>query len=210
MTKLLIADDHAIVRSGLRQIFAMTPDLQVVGEAVNGAEVLDSLRQAPYDVLLLDLNMPGISGVDLIARVRAHRPDLPILVLSMHDQPSVVASALKAGATGYATKDCEPDTLFTAVRQVARGQRYIAPALAEKMVLQATLQAPELAHQLLSQRELEVLRLLTKGLGVNAIAEQLAISNKTVSTHKARMMEKLQLTNLADLVRYAILHQLAG
>lgn len=210
MTKLLIADDHAIVRSGLRQIFAMTPDLQVVGEAVSGAEVLDSLRQAPYDVLLLDLNMPGISGADLIARVRAHRPDLPILVLSMHDQPPVVASALKAGATGYATKDCEPDTLFAAVRQVARGQRYISPALAEKMVLQATLQAPELAHELLSQRELEVLRLLTKGLGVNAIAEQLAISNKTVSTHKTRMMEKLQLTNLADLVRYAIQHKLLG
>jgi DNA-binding NarL/FixJ family response regulator len=208
MTRLLIADDHAIVRSGLRQIFAMTPDLQVVGEAVNGAEVLDSLRQAPYDVLLLDLNMPGISGADLIARVRAHRPDLPILVLSMHDQAQVVTSALKAGATGYATKDCEPETLFTAVRQVARGQRYIVPALAEKMVLQATLRAPEAPHLLLSQRELEVLRLLARGLGVNEIAAELAISNKTVSTHKARLMEKMDLSSVADLVRYAIQHQL--
>lgn len=210
MIKLLIADDHAIVRSGLRQIFAMTPDLQVVGEAVNGAEVLESLRQAPYDVLLLDLNMPGISGTDLITRVRAHRPDLSILVLSMHDQPLVVASALKAGATGYATKDCEPDTLFAAVRQVARGQRYIAPALAEKMVLQTALQTRAVRHEVLSPRELEILRLLAKGLGVNEIAEQLTISNKTVSTHKARLMEKMELTSVADLVRYAMQHQLLG
>ncbi len=210
MTKLLIADDHAIVRSGLRQIFAMTPDLLVVGEAVNGSEVLESLRQAPYDVLLLDLNMPGISGTDLITRVRAHRPNLSILVLSMHDQPLVVASALKAGATGYATKDCEPETLFAAVRQVARGQRYIVPALAEKMVLQTALQTPAVRHELLSPRELEILCLLAKGLGVNEIAEQLTISNKTVSTHKARLMEKMEITSVADLVRYAMQHQLLG
>ncbi len=208
MIKLLIADDHAIVRSGLRQIFAMTSDMKVVGEAVNGAEVLASLRQESYDVLLLDLNMPGISGVDLIARVRAHCPELSILVLSMHDQAQMVASALKAGATGYATKDCEPDTLFAAVRQVARKQRYIAPALAEKMVLEATLASPDAPHQRLSARELEVLCLLAKGLGVNEIAEKLVISNKTISTHKARLLEKMELGSVAELVRYAMQHGL--
>ncbi|WP_342618235.1 response regulator transcription factor [Rhodoferax sp. GW822-FHT02A01] len=208
MINLLIADDHAIVRSGIKQIFALTMDIRVAGEAINGAEVLDSLRQGTYDVLLLDLNMPGISGTDLISRVRSHYPDLPILVLSMHDQPQVVSSALKGGATGFATKDCEPQTLFTAVRQVARMQRYVTPVLAEKMALEAALGAPSLPHHLLSPRELEVLRLLAKGFGVNEIAEELAISNKTVSTHKMRLMEKMNFFSVADVVRYAMQHEL--
>ena len=206
MIRLVIADDHAIVRGGLKQIFALSPDLKVVGESVNGNEVLECLRQEPFDLLLLDLNMPGISGVDLITRVKAHRPELPILVLSMHNEPQVAARALKAGANGYITKDCEPDVLLTAIRKVAARGNYIAPELAEKMVFDVTSTALHPPHSLLSNRELEVLRLLTTGKGVNEIAEQLSISNKTVCTHKVRLMEKMNLSSMADLIRYAMQH----
>ena len=208
MIRLIIADDHAIVRGGLKQIFALAPDLEVVGEAVSGSEVLACLRQEPFDLLLLDLNMPGISGADLIQRVKAHRADLPILVLSMHNEPQVAARALKAGANGYITKDCEPDILLTAIRKVAAGGQYIAPELAEKMVFDATFTAQRPPHSLLSARELEVFRLLTTGRSVNDIATELTISNKTVSTHKVRLMEKMNLASMADLMRYAMEHKL--
>jgi DNA-binding NarL/FixJ family response regulator len=206
MIRLLIADDHAIVRSGLKQIFALAPDLAVVGEAVNGAEVLDQLRRDAFDLLLLDLNMDGISGADLIARVKAHWADLPILVLSMHNEPQVAARMLKAGASGYITKDCEPDILLAAIRKVAAHGRYIAPDIAEKMVFDVTSSEQGPSHTLLSDRELEIFRLLILGRSVNEIATHLFISNKTVSTHKARLMEKMQITSMADLMRYAMDH----
>lgn len=210
MIRLVIADDHAIVRCGLKQIFALMPDFEVVAEATNGSEVLACLRQARFDLLLLDMNMVGISGSDLIARVKAHQPDLPILVLSMHNEPQVAARALKAGASGYITKDCEPEILMAAIRKVAARGKYIDPDLAEKMVFDVSSSAQRPPHSLLSGRELEVFRLLTTGQGVNDIATQLAISNKTVSTHKVRLMEKLNLTSMADLMRYAMQHDLLG
>lgn len=210
MIRLVIADDHAIVRGGLKQIFAMVPDFDVVGEAVNGSEVLDCLRLAPFDLLLLDLNMPGISGADLIKRVKAHRSDLPVLVLSMHNEPQVAARMLRAGAAGYITKDCEPDILLAAIRKVAANGRYIAPDLAEKMVFDVTSTGQRLPHSLLSNREYEVFDLLISGKSVNEIATQLAISNKTVSTHKVRLMEKMNLSNMADLLRYAMEHKVHG
>jgi DNA-binding NarL/FixJ family response regulator len=210
MIRLLIADDHAIVRGGLRQLFALTPDMQVVAEAASGAEVLEHLRQLSVDLLLLDLNMPGISGTDLIARVKAHQNDLLILVLSMHDEPLVAARMLKAGASGYITKDCEPDKLLAAVRKVVSHGRYIDPGIAESLAFDANSSSLRPPHTLLSERELEVLRLLTTGLGVNAIATQLAISGKTVSTHKARLLEKLKLTSVAELMRYAMQNDLLG
>ncbi len=210
MIRLVIADDHAIVRGGLKQIFAMVPDFEVVGEAVNGSEVLDCLRLAPFDLLLLDLNMSGISGADLIKRVKAHRSDLPVLVLSMHNEPQVAARMLRAGAAGYITKDCEPDILLAAIRKVAANGRYIAPDLAEKMVFDVTSTGQRLPHSLLSNREYEVFDLLISGKSVNEIATQLAISNKTVSTHKVRLMEKMNLSNMADLLRYAMEHKVHG
>ena len=210
MIRLVIAEDHAIVRSGLKQIFALTPDFEVVGEAVDGAEVLECLRHLPFDLLLLDINMPGISGPDLIMRVRAHNPELPILVLSMHNEPQVAARALKAGANGYITKDCEPDILMAAIRKVAARGKYIDSDLAEKMVFDVTSTSQRPLHSLLSERELEVFRLLTTGISVNNIATALAISNKTVSTHKVRLFEKLNLSNMADLMRYAMQHNLLG
>ena len=204
MIRLLIADDHGIVRSGLKQLFALIPDVQVAGEAASGAEVMQCLRQDPVDLLLLDLNMPGINGADLIARVKAHHSDLPILVFTMHNEPLVAARVLQAGADGYITKDCETDILLAAVRKVAAHGHYMDPGIAEKMVFDAASTNARLPHTLLSERELQVLRLLITGLGVNDIASQLAISGKTVSTHKARLLEKLNLTNMAELMRYAM------
>lgn len=210
MIRLVIADDHAIVRGGLKQLLALAPGIEVVGEAVNGAEVLERLRQEPFDLLLLDLNMPGISGADLIGRIKAHKAELPILVLTMHNEPQMAARMLKAGAAGYITKDCEPDILLAAIRKVAAHGKYIAPELAEKMVFDLTSTAQQPPHSLLSVREAEVFRLLTTGKGVNEIAIELAISNKTVSTHKLRLMEKMKLSSMADLMRYAMQHAILG
>ena len=210
MIRLLIADDHAIVRGGLRQLFALATDMQVVAEAASGAEVLTHLRQGQIDLLLLDLNMPGISGADLIARVKAHQRDLPILVFSMHNEPLMAGRMLKAGASGYITKDCEPDRLLAAVRRVAAHGNYIEPGIAERMAFNASSAAPRPPHALLSEREQEVFRLLITGQSINAIASQLVISNKTVSTHKARLLEKLNLAGMAELMRYAMQHDLLG
>jgi DNA-binding NarL/FixJ family response regulator len=211
MIRLVLADDHAIVRSGLTQIFSLLPDIEVLAEATNGSEVLEMLHKyAQIDLILLDLNMEGISGADLIARIKAHRPALPVLVLSMHNEPQVATRMLRAGANGYITKDCNPDILLAAMRRVAAGGKYIEPGLAEKMVFEVSATEERPLHNLLSDRERDVLRLLTVGKGVKEIADQLAISNKTVSTYKVRLMEKLNLSNMADLMRYAMEHGLLG
>lgn len=209
MIRLLLADDHAIVRSGLRQLFSLVPDIRVLAEAVDGASVLEALRTELPDLAILDINMPGLSGPDLIARIKSHWPALPVLVLSMHNEPQVAARVLKAGASGYVTKDSEMDVLLAAIRRVAAGGKYIVPELAEKLVFDVSLGSGKQPHGLLSDRELEVFRLLAAGRGVNEIAEQLCISNKTVSTHKTRLMEKMNLSSTAELVRYALEHGLA-
>jgi DNA-binding NarL/FixJ family response regulator len=206
--RLLIADDHAIVRAGLKQLFALAPDMQVVGEAICGPEVLACLHHGPIDLLLLDINMPGISGADLVARVKAHRPNLPILVFSMHNEAQVAVRMLRAGVGGYISKDCEPDSLLTAVRKVAAHGNYLAPDLAEKIAFEVTSSSASPPHTLLSRREADVFRLLIQGFGVTDIAAQLAISGKTVSTHKARLLERLNLSNIADLMRYAMQYKL--
>lgn len=210
MIRLLIADDHAIVRTGLKQIFALVPDFEVAGEAENGGEVLERLRQGGVDLLLLDLDMPGIQGADLIARVKTHWPELPILVLSMHNEAHVAVRALKAGAAGYITKDCNLDILLPAIRTVAAKGKFIAPGMAEKMVFYEMPTPQGAPHLLLTEREAEIFRLLTEGISVNKIAARIAISNKTVSTHKARLMAKMDLTSVADLMRYAMQHDLLG
>ncbi len=204
MIRLLIADDHALVRGGLKQIFALVKDFQVVGEAANGTEVLERLRQQSCDLLLLDLDMPGLSGAELIAQIKEQQCDLPILMLSMHNEPSVAARMLRAGASGFITKNCEPVVLLNAIRTVAAHGNYIDPGIAVKMLLADTAEP----HMKLSERELEIFRLLTRGHSLIAIGEQLFISSKTVSTHKTRLMEKLQVDNMADLMRYAMQHNL--
>lgn len=208
MIKLAISEDHAIVRSGLRQMFALVGDLEVVAEAVNGSEVIALCERHDIDVLLLDLNMPGLSGNDLIARVRVKRPTLPILILSMHDTAQIGIAAIKAGANGYVTKDSEPTILIEAIRKVAAGGRYIAPQMAQSIALYSSSVAAGRPHDSLSDREMSVFLELVAGRSVNDIADKFHISNKTVSTHKARMMDKLGARSTAELVRYAVEHGL--
>ena len=208
MLHILIAEDHALVRSGLRQLFATASDIRVVGEAVDGGQVLSSYRSLSFDVLLLDLNMPGLSGVELIARLKSEYPRIPILVLSMHNTVQVASKALKAGANGYLTKDSDPELLMMAVRKVAAGGNFMDPALAEKMLFDAPVASDGVLHDRLSERELQVFLQLVQGTSVNEVAERLNISNKTVSTHKARIMEKLMASSNADLVLYAVEHRL--
>jgi DNA-binding NarL/FixJ family response regulator len=208
MIRILIADDHGIVREGLKQLFALGGDIAVAGEAVSGSEVLESLRAGEVDLILLDMTMPGISGVNLITRLRAHELCPPILVLSMHNEIQIARRALAAGVAGYLTKDSDPVTLMAAIRKVAAGGRFIDPGLAEKMVFESGRNAEQPPHDVLSEREYDVLRLLVHGMGVNQIADELKISNKTVSTHKARLMQKMDFHNNAELVRYAVAHGL--
>jgi DNA-binding NarL/FixJ family response regulator len=208
MIRLMIADDHAIVREGLKQLFALVADISVVGAATNGAEVLEALRRNTTDLLLLDMTMPGISGVELITRVKAQNPQQKILVLSMHNEPQIARRALTAGANGYLTKDSDPEVLLAAIRKVAGGGRHIDASLVEALVFDAGDSGEQAPHEQLSERELQILRLLVQGRSVNEIAEALVISNKTVSTHKSRLMQKLNLSNNAELVRYGVDHSL--
>lgn len=207
MIKVLIADDHAIVRGGLKQIIATTVDISAAAEATQGQEVIEKMRRADFDVLLLDMTMPGISGFDLIRRVRSEKPQLPILVLSMYNEGQVVSRALRAGAAGYVAKDSEPEVLIAAIRKVAGGGRFIDPSLVDKVVFDADRSgAPP--HELLSDREFQVLRMIAAGRSINDIGESLKLSAKTVSTYKMRLMQKLGVENNADLVRYALRHDL--
>jgi len=207
--RILIAEDHAIVRSGLRQILATTTDLVVAGEATQGGEVLEQARAGELDLVLLDMAMRGPSGVELIRRLRAERPQLPILVLSMYNEGAIVSRALKAGAAGYVTKDSEPEVLLAAIRKVAGGGRFIDPALVETVVF-ADLDGDRSPQKALSDRELQVLQLIAAGNALGDIALQLHVSPKTVSTHKMRLMQKLGIDNNADLIRYAVRHGLGS
>jgi DNA-binding NarL/FixJ family response regulator len=208
MIRILIGDDHAIVRQGLRQVLALIPELKLVAEAKNGWEVIEHVRTSSPSLLLLDMNMPGPSGVDLIKRVREEAPQLPILVLSMHGESQIAGRAIKAGAAGYLTKDSEPEVLIHAIRQVASGAHYIEPAVAERLLFQPSPKEAAEPHAALSDREYQVFLMLVQGRGVMEIGEELHLSAKTVSTHKARLMKKLAVDNLSDLVRYALSREL--
>ena len=208
MTRILIADDHSIMRQGIRQVLALAVDFDVVEEASNGWEVIEKLRAQPFDLLLLDMTMPGPSGADLVKRVRDEYPDLPVLILSMHSESQIAARALKAGAQGYLTKDNEPDILIAAVRKVAAGGRYIDPDLATKLVFETGMSGESQLHEALSDREYQILLRIAQGHSLNDMAEELHLSAKTVSTYKMRLMRKLGLTTTAELVRYALQYQL--
>ena len=204
MIKLIVADDHSVVRAGLREIFARTTDIRVVAEAGNALQLLDALAQVECDIVLQDMSMPGLSGAQLVRRVREQHSGVPVLVLSMHTQGQVAASAIRAGAHGYVAKDSDPEIMVAAVRQVARGGRYVDPSLLESMVFAAGQEPAQPIHELLSQRELQVFRLMLAGQGMGEMADALGVSTKTVSTYKARVFEKLQVCNLVELVRYAV------
>jgi len=203
MPQLLIADDHTLMREGLKRLFELYEDVQVVAEAADGTQALEKLRSVSVDLLLLDISMPGLSGEALIARIADQHPALPILMLSMHNDPHVAMRLMRGGAKGYVTKCQSPEVLVEAVRTVASGKRYIDPALMEAIALNSLKPASRSGLDSLTNREFQIMRLLAAGLSVNQIANQLTISNKTVSTHKINLMEKMNFATNADLIRYA-------
>ncbi|UZE21524.1 response regulator transcription factor [Pseudomonas sp. B21-056] len=206
--RLLVADDHAIMREGLKQLFALAGDLQVVAEAENGAMVLERLQRGGIDLLLLDMNMPGISGADLVTHIRAHYPDQKVLVLSVHNEPQIAQHTLRAGATGYLCKMCSLPTLLDAVRRVAGGMRFIDPQIAERIALEVSGLKQQSHQHTLTEREFQILLLFARGASVTRIAETLSISHKTVSTHKSRLMEKMGFSSNAEIVRFAVSQRL--
>lgn len=208
MIRIVIADDHTILREGLKQLLASAEGIEVVGEAVDGHAVMERVRNVEFDVLLLDLSMPGKSGMELIRQVKSERPRLRILVLSMHAEQQYAVRAVRAGASGYLTKESAATQLVAAIRKVAAGGAFISPEVAEQLALRAMPQAEGPPHASLSDREYEVFRLLVSGKTVTDIADRLNLSVKTVSTHKARLLEKMGMATQADLIRYAIGHGL--
>lgn len=207
MIRVLLADDHAIVRAGLKEILGATGDIAIAAEATNGNEVLAAVRSGQFDVAVLDMSMPGRSGIELIKMVKAEQPKLRVLVLSMHSEEQYAVRAVKAGASGYLTKESAADELVAAIRRIASGGAYITPETAERLVLDSAT-ADALPHTLLSDREYQVFRMICMGRSITQIADELALSVKTVSTHKTRILQKMQVANQADLVRYAIKHHL--
>ena len=209
MIRVFLADDHQILREGLKQLLLAAGDVDVVGEAGDGHGVVQQVRLLEIDVLLLDLSMPGKSGMELIKQVKSEKPRLRILVLSMHEEHQYAVRALRAGASGYLTKESASSQLVAAIRKVAGGGAYISAEVAEHLALDAVPHDDGPLHAKLSDREFQVFRLLVSGRGVSEIAAQLHLSSKTVSTHKARLMEKLDVGSNADLVHYAVRHRLA-
>lgn len=209
MISVMLADDHTLLREGLRRLLEQAGDIRVQGEAGNGSEALQLLGQRAWDLLVLDMSMPGRDGVDLIRQIKNCHPDLRILVLTMHGEQQYAAQAIKAGASGYLTKDSAADELVQAVRKVAAGGRYLSPSLAESIAFERQDHSSDvLPHLLLSDRELSVFRHLASGLNNSDIARRLFLSDKTVSTYKSRILTKMNLRNQTDLVRYAIRHHL--
>jgi DNA-binding NarL/FixJ family response regulator len=207
MIRVVIADDHTIVREGLKQLLS-GPDFNIVGEARDGLEVIQCVRDLDFDVLLLDMSMPKKSGIELIKQVKSEKPKLRVLVLTMHEEQQYAIRAIKAGASGYLTKESATTQLISAIRKVAAGGAFISAAVAEQLALGAMPQAEGALHSTLSDREYQVFQLIVAGKSVTDIAEQLNLSIKTVSTHKARLMEKMGMTNQSELIRYAITHRL--
>ena len=208
MLKVLIADDHAVVRQGLKQILGGIPELGTVGEALNGEDALDKIRAEPWDVLVLDMSMPGRGGLEVLKDVRRERPATRVLVLSMYPEDQFAVRLLKAGASGYLTKESAPDELVAAVRKVVAGGKYVSDSLAEKLAFDMDRDSDKPPHELLSDREFQVLRMLAAGQTVQQIAGELLLSAKTISTYRARILEKLDLKSNAEMIHYAIRNQL--
>lgn len=208
MTKVLIADDHAVVRRGLAQIISETMDLKVGGEAGDGNEVLDLVREETFDVVVMDLNMPGRSGLDTLKQLQIEYPKLPVLVLSMHAEDQYAVRMLRAGAAGYLTKESAAEKLVEAIRRVAGGGKYMSAAVAETLLnrLDSNREGP--LHEALSDREFQVMRLLASGKTATEIGEMLSLSVKTISTYRTRVLEKMNMKSNAELTHYAIKNNL--
>jgi len=208
MIRVLIADDHAILRRGLKEILVRDLEGAACGEAENAQQLLAQVRSRDWDVVILDINMPGRSGIDVLGDLKRSRPKLPVLVLSMYPEDQYGKRLLKAGAAGYMNKESAPEELIRAIRKVLAGGRYVSATLAEKLALDLNENTARPAHEILSDREFEVLRLIASGKTVSQAAEGLHLSVTTVSTYRARILEKMQMTTTAELMRYALEHHL--
>lgn len=208
MIQILIADDHAIIRDGLKQIISFVSNMAVAGEASNGEEVLQKLRALHVDVLVLDMSMPGKSGIALIQQINAIKPDLPILVLSMHQESQYAVQAMRAGASGYITKNTASSQLIEGIRKVAEGGTFVSPEISAKLIKQLHKPETDLPHTKLTAREFQIFSMLVEGHSVNDIAKILSLSNKTISTHKAAVLHKMEASTTASLVYYALKHGL--
>lgn len=208
MIKILIADDHAIVRKGLKQILADAPDIASIDEAGSGHEALKKVRENNYNVVLLDISMPDMSGVDVLKQLKTERPKLPVLILTMHPEDQYAVRILKAGASGYLTKESAPDELISAIQKVSQGGRYISPSLAEKLACDLDSTAIQPLHERLSDREYQIMTMLASGKSTKEIAHELSLGMPTVSTYRFRILLKMKLKNNAELISYAIKNNL--
>jgi len=208
MIRVLIADDHAIVRRGLIEILLRELEDPICGEAENAQQVLAQVQSHPWDLVILDVTMPGRSGIDVLTDLKAAKPKLPILVLSMHPEDQYGKRVLKAGASGYMNKNCAPDELIKAIRKVLAGGRYVSLALAEKLAMDLSEKHVQLPHESLSDREFEVLRMIASGKTVSQIADEIHLSVATISTYRARILEKMNMTTNAELMHYAFRNHL--
>jgi DNA-binding NarL/FixJ family response regulator len=209
MIRILIADDHAIVRHGLKQIIEKSGEMRVVAEADCGVDALRKIREIECDVVLLDISMPDMSGIDVFKQIHAERPQLPVLILSIYSEDQYAMRLIKAGAAGYMTKETAPPEVVRALLRVAGGKKYISPTVAEMLANDLGANEAKLPHQILSDREYQIFLMLASAKTVSEIADGLALSVKTVSTYRTRVLEKMHLTNNAELMRYAIDHQLS-
>lgn len=210
MIRILVADDHPIVRQGLKQIISDSPDMVVAAEAADGQEVLNQVWKNEFDVVLLDISMPAMNGLDVLKQLKSQKPGLAVLLLSVHPEEQYALRALKAGAAGYITKDRAPEDLISAIRAAASGKKYVSPSLAQRLASVQGIYAGGAPYQLLSDREYSVLRLIAAGRTKKEIAEQLSLSPKTVSTYRSRILTKMGMTADAEIVRYAIENRLLG
>jgi two-component system, NarL family, invasion response regulator UvrY len=203
MTRVIVIDDHPVVREGLKKII-LDGSLQIAGEAADGEEALNVVRNNPCDVVLLDITLPKKNGLEVLKQIKAELPRIPVLVLTMHSEDEYAVRMLRAGASGYLTKESTPTNLVAAIRKVVRGGRYVSPTLAEKLAFDLHADSDRPLHELLSDREYQILTMLSSGKTVSEIAAELALSVKTISTYRVRVLEKLQLKNNAEMTRYAI------
>lgn len=208
MIKILVVDDHAIVREGLKQILSDVSDISVLAEAVNGQEALDQIHRHTFDVILMDISMPGRSGLEILKDIKTEHPKLPVLILSMHPEEQYAIRALRAGAAGYMNKSSAPDELIGAIRKVSAGRKYVSPSVAEKLAFELGADPSRLPHELLSDREYQVMMMLASGRSVSEIGQELCLSVKTISTYRARVMEKMNLKKNAELTLYAVQNHL--
>ena len=208
MIKILIADDHPVVRKGLKEIIEVTPDMMVGDEASNGRETLEKVRKSDFDVVLLDISMPGRSGLDILKELKSEKPELSVLILSMHPEEQYAVRVLKAGASGYLIKESAPGELIAAIRKASKGRKYISSSLAEKLAFDLEIDAEKPLHETLSDREYEVMRMIASGKTISEIAKKLFLSVKTISTYRSRILEKTGMKSNAELTHYALKNRL--